>query len=182
MTHHIKLEDEALVLQNLKAGAYRFRIGDETSLCIHVASAKATQSKIPGLEDFLVGTNLKMELLESATAPLYMSTPVAHSDLGQVDIQLYNWTAETRVSVIATRFVPYGQTSFQKLSVLDPENPWAADKAQLINSAFKSGRVLGEEYQYILNRKAQTKHWAGNLLTKPSVLLTPWVGPTKNRH
>ncbi|GJJ69412.1 hypothetical protein EMPS_01758 [Entomortierella parvispora] len=175
LTHHIKLEDGALVIQGLKSGVYRFRIGDDVKLCIHVASAKATQSKIPGLENFLLGTNPMMELMESATAPLYMSTPVSHSDSRQVEIQLYNWTPETRVNVIATRFVPYGQTSFEELSVLDPENPWTAEKAELTNAAFKSGRVLGEEYQYILNRKAQTKHWAGNLLTKPSVLLAPWA-------
>lgn len=178
LTNHIKLENGALTIRDLKAGVYRFRIGDEVDLTIHMANAKAARSNVPGLESILMfGTtdHPMMELLDSTSSPLYMSSPVSDPDRQQVDIQLYNWTPETRVCVVATRFIPFGETFFKKLSVLDPENPWSMIKAELTNSSFKSGRVLGEEYQYILNRKAQTKHWAGNLLTKPTVLLTPWV-------
>ncbi|KAG0054186.1 hypothetical protein BGZ83_011796 [Gryganskiella cystojenkinii] len=179
VTDHIKLDNGALAIHGLKAGFYNLRIGDSIKIDIMIANAKATQSRIHGLEDYLISTNPMMEILDSATSPLYMSTPVSDIDSEQVAIQLHNWTADTRVCIIASRFVPFGETAFDQLSVLDPEQPWVMKKNELTVSAFKSGRVLGEEYQYILNRRAQTKHWAGNLLTKPSALLTPWsIGDT----
>jgi len=48
-------------------------------------------------------------------------------------------------------------------------------------SAYQSGRTIGEEYEYILRRKYQTK-FPGNMLTRPSLLLNPWaVRETSNQ-
>ncbi|KAF9081999.1 hypothetical protein BGX29_004146, partial [Mortierella sp. GBA35] len=115
-----------------------------------------------------------LELLESTKLPLYMSPPVANGDQQKVEIQLYNWSAETRVCIIASKFIPYGNRAFDNLNVLSAEEAWWMKKTELTSTAFKTGRVLGEEYQYVLNRKTHSTRWAGNLLTKPSTLLTPW--------
>jgi hypothetical protein len=116
-----------------------------------------------------------LELLESAKSPLFISSSTVNESDQAVKIQLHNWSHDTRVCVIASKFVPYGTRAFSNLSVLKAEEPWWMDKTEEISTAFKTGRVLGEEYQYVLNRKFHSTRWAGNLLTKPSTLLTPLV-------
>ncbi|KAF9083794.1 hypothetical protein BGX27_003995, partial [Mortierella sp. AM989] len=131
-----------------------------------------SKSKVQGLEDFVIGSNPMLEVVESTKHPLYITDPEANA--GNVDIQLHNWSPETRVCVIATKFVPYEGTLFEHLNAVENAKPWAMNKTELTPISFKTGRVLGEEYQYILNRKAHNSRWAGNLLTKPSALLSPW--------
>ncbi|KAF9079010.1 hypothetical protein BGX23_005377, partial [Mortierella sp. AD031] len=163
-----------LSIKGLKAGYYVFLAGANTQIGIVVASSKTARSHIQGLEDFVIGSNPMLELLESTKLPLYMSPPVANGDQQKVEIQLYNWSAETRVCIIASKFIPYGNRAFDNLNVLSAEEAWWMKKTELTSTAFKTGRVLGEEYQYVLNRKTHSTRWAGNLLTKPSTLLTPW--------
>ncbi|KAF9436213.1 hypothetical protein BGZ76_004566 [Entomortierella beljakovae] len=172
-TSNIRVENGLLTIKGLKAGYYSFRVGESISCTLVITRSNATKSKIPGLEDFVVGSNPMLEISESAKHPLYITEPVANSS--HVNIQLYNWSPETRVCVVATKFVPlYDGGLFQHLKVVESDMPWSMFKTELTPVAFKAGRVLGEEYQYILNRKNRANHWAGNLLTKPSALLSPW--------
>ncbi|KAF9174046.1 hypothetical protein BGX21_000836 [Mortierella sp. AD011] len=176
-TDNIRLADGLLTIKGLKAGYYHLKVGEKVSSRLVIAQARATKSKIQGLEDFVIGSNPMMETTESTKHPLYIAEPV--SNAGNVDIQLYNWSPETRVCVVATKFIPFDDSLFDHLKVLENEVPWTMKKAELTPVSFKTGRVLGEEYQYILNRKSYTSRWAGNLLTKPSALLSPWsVGET----
>ncbi|KAF9139673.1 hypothetical protein BG015_001936 [Linnemannia schmuckeri] len=174
-TKNIHYENGLLSIKELKAGYYVFLSDIDTQISIVVASSKTTRSHIQGLEDFVVGSNPMLGLLESAKLPLHISPSVADGGQQKIDIQLYNWNPETRVCVFASKFVPYGDRAFNNLNSLNAEEPWWMDKAQQTSTAFKSGRILGEEYQYVLNRKSHTTRWAGNLLTKPSTLLTPRV-------
>ncbi|KAG0300551.1 hypothetical protein BGZ98_009091 [Dissophora globulifera] len=174
-TDNVRLEKGLLSIRGLKPGYYIFRIGTlYEEFAITVANASTPRSKIPGLEEFVIGSNPMLELMDSTKDPLYISEPVADAVSRKVDIQLYNWSTETRVCVFASKFVPYGDTALDRLCMLPSEEPWSGTKTELTPLSFKTGRVLGEEYQYILNRKTNSNHWAGNLLTKPSVLLTPW--------
>jgi hypothetical protein len=118
-----------------------------------------------------------LQVLDSTKHPLYVQAAIADDENQTVDIQLRNWTAATRVCITATKFVP-SKPMFKDLFVQSPETPRSMQKCDMTKTVYRTGRVLGEEYQYVLNRKAQTTHWAGNLLTKPSVLLTPWVNIT----
>jgi hypothetical protein len=174
-TSSIRLADGLLTIKGLNAGYYTLRIGGRADCQLIIARSGATKSKAQDLEDFVLGTNPMLELLESTKRPLYVSQPVVDIDNKMINIQLYNWTQDTRLCVYASKFVPYGGSVFDRLKVLDAEKPWEMKKAELTPISFKTGRVLGEEYQYILNRKAHSTHWAGNLLTKPSALLAPWV-------
>ncbi|OAQ30988.1 hypothetical protein K457DRAFT_136616 [Linnemannia elongata AG-77] len=174
-TKNVHYENGLLSIKGLKAGYYVFLSDIHVQISIVVASSKTTRSHIQGLEDFIVGSNPMLELLESAKLPLYISPSVADGDQQKVSIQLYNWSPETRVCILASKFVPYGDRAFNNLNSLNAEEPWWMNKTLQTSTAFKSGRVLGEEYQYVLNRKAHTTRWAGNLLTKPSTLLTPRV-------
>ncbi|KAG0198556.1 hypothetical protein BGX28_007992 [Mortierella sp. GBA30] len=174
-TNNIRLQDGLLSIKGLKAGYYSFRIGNATKCRLVVAALSATKAKkIEGLEEFLVGSNPMLELSGNTKAPFHMSQPAVNSQKRTLDIQLHNWTEDTRLCIIATKFLPLDGMVFENLKVLDSERPWAMAKIPLTATSFQTGRVLGEEYQYVLNRKAQSTHWAGNLLTKPSVLLSPW--------
>ncbi|KAF9363998.1 hypothetical protein BGX34_002803 [Mortierella sp. NVP85] len=178
-TSSIRLADGLLTIRGLNAGYYSFRIGGKAECQLVVARPEETKSKMEELENFVLGSNPMLELLDSTKRPLYISQPVLDTESRKIDIQLYNWTQETRLCVYASKFVPFGGSVFAQLKVLDAETPWSMKKAELTSTSFKTGRVLGEEYQYVLNRKAHSTHWAGNLLTKPSALLTPWsVGDT----
>ena len=41
------------------------------------------------------------------------------------------------------------------------------------DSAYVAGRKIGDEYQYILDRRL-AKKFVGNMLERPSLLLNPW--------
>jgi hypothetical protein len=168
------LEDGLLTIKGLKAGYYTLRTGGKTDCRLIIARAGTTSSK----EGLLLGANPMMEVLESTKHPLYISKPTVDVDNKRINIQLYNWTQDTRLCVYASKFVPFGESVFDKLKVLDALSPWSMKKTDPTPTSFKTGRVLGEEYQYVLNRKTHSTHWAGNLLTKPSTLLTPWVSTT----
>ncbi|KAG0380084.1 hypothetical protein BGX24_010303, partial [Mortierella sp. AD032] len=174
-TSSVHYEKGLLSIKGLKAGYYVLLSGINTRISIVVASSKTARSSIQGLEDFIVGSNPMLELLESAKLPLYISPSASNGGEQTVNIQLCNWSPETRVCVIASKFVPYGARAFNNLNALRSEEPWWMDKTEQTTTALKIGRVLGEEYQYVLNRKSHSTRWAGNLLTKPSTLLTPWV-------
>ncbi|MDA7677984.1 hypothetical protein N8577_01910 [Akkermansiaceae bacterium] len=78
----------------------------------------------------------------------------------------------TRVHVMATRFIP-------------ENDPFAAlggsqrvglrtGMARFLPSLYISGRNLGDELRYILERRDAQK-FAGNMLSRPEILLNPWA-------
>lgn len=147
---------------------------DDQKIEITVANAKASQPRIKDLGDYHVGVNPMLEVPDSAKHPLHMSLAIANDDAEAVEIHVRNWTTATRVCIIATRFIPH-KPMLNDLFVQDTQDPWKMAKTEKTLTTYSTGRILGEEYQYILSRKSQTNHWAGNLLDKPSVLLTPRV-------
>ncbi|KAF9930409.1 hypothetical protein FBU30_000540 [Linnemannia zychae] len=174
-TKNIHYNDGLLSVKGLKAGYYVFTIEIDTRINIVVASSKTPRSQIQGLEDFIIGSNPMLEVLESTRQPLYISPSITQNEQSQIDIQLRNWSPETRVCVFITKFIPYDAGALYNLNSFEPEKSWSMDKTEMTLSAYKIGRVLGEEYQYVMYRKTHSVRWAGNLLSKPSNLLTPWV-------
>lgn len=173
-TERLRLQDGLLTIHDLAPGYYTLNINHEDQIEITVASAKASEPRIQHLDDYHIGVNPMLEVPDSAKHPLYLLPAVADDNTKVVEIQVRNWTAATRVCILATRFVPF-KPMFEDLTVGEPVDPWRMTKTEKTLTTYSTGRILGEEYQYILNRKAQTNHWAGNLLSKPSVLLSPWV-------
>ncbi|KAF9215836.1 hypothetical protein BGZ59_000136 [Podila verticillata] len=172
-TQRIALDNGALRIKHLDRGYYLLYLDDETIIEVTVASPTSTKEKIRGLEDIHLAANPMLEIPDSLKHPLFLHAPQANDELQLVDIQTRNWTTETRVTVFATKFVPDNRM-FENMTQLEFQKPWSRSKAELLSPSYRTGRVLSEEYQYILNRKAQSTHWAGNLLDKPSVLLSPW--------
>ena len=90
---------------------------------------------------------------------------------GKLSVRLENGNPMARVHVVATRFVP----EFSLASLGDPN--WTEPISVKRGSAealYISGRDIGDEYRYILERRA-AKKFPGNLLDSPALLLNPWA-------
>ncbi|KAF9086949.1 hypothetical protein BGX29_001134 [Mortierella sp. GBA35] len=171
-TAKAKYDSGALTIRNLTAGYYTLKFGSEVEIELTICNPP-TKPIIKGLEEFNIDSKWMVNIPDSAKHPLYVQPPVANEETQTVEVQVRNWTSQTRVFVVATRFLP-SKMAFDDLSVREYEKPSLRAKAEPTATTYRTGRILGDEYQYILNRKAQTTHWAGNLLTKPSALLSPY--------
>ncbi len=103
-------------------------------------------------------------------APLNIVEVTAGSDT--VEIRLANATPFTRVHVLATRYLPAYDLFARLGSTGAPgllQQPWTPAR-----TFYESGRDIGDEYRYILDRQAAAK-FPGNMLDRPGLLLNPWA-------
>lgn len=118
--------------------------------------------------DFVVGESRDLEVRGENPLQIVGATPNKEN----VRIQLTNVNPLTRVHVFATRYEP-AYSPFGSLSaVRDAESIWRKPAFQ--RTAYVAGRNIGEEYQYILNRRLQPK-FVGVMLARPEFLLNPWA-------
>ena len=109
--------------------------------------------------------------LETAPlAPLQIDSVSAAND--QVRIQLRNASPYTRVHLFGARFVP-AFSAYEQLSRVRAAEPFLFTPGTT-PSVYVTGRDIGDEYRYILDRKYARK-FAGNSLDRPSLLLNPWA-------
>ncbi len=106
--------------------------------------------------------------------PRLASLEVAAVEVGAdaVAIRLANATPFTRVHVFATRYLP-AYDVFGRLGFTGAPAPLQ----QVWRSArtfYESGRDIGDEYRYILDRRL-AKKFPGNMLDRPGLLLNPWA-------
>ena len=103
-------------------------------------------------------------------APLQVVAVDAGTDT--VEIRLANATPFTRVHVVATRYLP-AYDIFTRLGFTGApgllQQPWLPAR-----TFYESGRDIGDEYRYILDRQAAAK-FPGNMLDRPRLLLNPWA-------
>ena len=103
-------------------------------------------------------------------APLQIAAVDAGAEA--VDIRLANASPFTRVHVFATRYLPaydlFAKLGFSGAPGLTEQNWWPA------RTFYESGRDIGDEYRYILDRQLAPK-FPGNLLERPGLLLNPWA-------
>ena len=95
---------------------------------------------------------------------------------GQLVVGLAGAGPATRIHLSGTRFAP---SSAAMLLLKGPNRP---DSLQIVQarplSHYQSGRDIGDEYRYILERQFAPKR-PGNMLNRPDLLLNPWaVGKT----
>ena len=117
---------------------------------------------------FVLGTTRHMQL--PGLKPVAIES--VKSDNDAVTIKLRDESKFTRVHVFATRYQP-AFDAFANLSrVRDAELggvlPGQAD------SVYLTGRNIGDEYRYVLDRRGQKKY-PGNMLERPALLLNPWA-------
>ncbi|WP_145095019.1 hypothetical protein [Anatilimnocola aggregata] len=87
-------------------------------------------------------------------------------------IQLSNVSKFTRVHLFATRYVPE-YSVFDQLSRVRDAEPYVFRQTPA-QSVYLTGRNIGDEYRYIIDRRYAAK-FPGNMLDRPSLLLNPWA-------
>jgi hypothetical protein len=151
--------DDVLELRGLGAGDYRLQ-GDDHELALTVLAG-------PRSAPWVVAT-------PRATHQVPRPAPVlTRVDLGRewLALEVADASEETRVHVLATPTLPQpaGSADLGARTV----RPAAADHP-VRTSTWVSGRDLGDELRYVLERRAHPRR-TGTLLERPSLLLTPWA-------
>ena len=94
------------------------------------------------------------------------------SDADALVVRLRDQSKFTRIHIFATRYQPAFNTFANLSKVRDAELggvlPGHAE------SVYLTGRNIGDEYRYVLDRRGQRKY-PGNMLERPSFLLNPWA-------
>ncbi|MDF1825154.1 MAG: hypothetical protein P1U68_10960 [Verrucomicrobiales bacterium] len=158
----VSLASGALELRGLARGDYRAYFRREGKVVdIHVTESTG---KVAGYA--LSGSR---HLQASDSTPLYISS--FEEDGDKIVIEVKNSDKLTRVHLVATRFLP----SFDPYESLKnaKELPLFRISRGSNRSLYVSGRDIGEEYRYILERRSMT-HYPGNMLDRPGLLLNPW--------
>ena len=155
-----KLTDGILTISGLKKGDYRLFLKNVQTINLKVTKGK----KLNGL---VVNNNRQLEL--KSQKPIQIKAIDRNKE--KTLIQLVNANKFARVHVIATRYVPRFDL-FKQLLVNDAE-PGLTMLPQA-RSVYVAGRKIGDEYQYILDRKYAEKY-PGVMLKRPGLLLQPWA-------
>jgi hypothetical protein len=166
---YIRLHNQALAykegllrISDLPAGDYELTIKPLlTRIPIRLTAGEVMGGQV------VSGTR---SLERSPEAPLYVKRVEVAKDA--VRIQLGNADPFTRVHVYAVRYQPdhriYPQLNFHGT----PAPIQVMRRSPL--SFYASGRNIGDEYRYILERRNQPKY-PGNMLERPGLLLNPWA-------
>lgn len=153
----VVLEEAGIVVRGLPPGEYHAR-GPGLGLSISVVGA---------LAEIGAAAVTPLEVVEqSRRAPVLSALTLDDSGLRA---QLRDTTSSTRVHVIATAFRPALIQTPPIGALLRPRR--RGDQAR--GALYVSGRELGDEYRYILERRT-AKRFPGLLLDRPSLLLNPW--------
>ncbi len=156
------IKDGFLTLGNLPAGDYELYMKSEG----RAIGVRVTQGDYK--EGNVVSDYRRLEVKNSK--PLQIQA--VDVDDEEVRIRIANHSQYSRVHVAATRFMP-AYSFYSGMSVVTIPEPYVrtVPKAE---SVYIAGRKIGEEYQYILDRK-YAKVYPGNSLDRPGLLINPWA-------
>jgi hypothetical protein len=151
-----------LVVSGLAPGDYSLRYGrDRKEVTIRVTEGT-------GASGWLIGEARHLQARPSA--PLQIA--LAKSKEAELTFFIGNATKDTRVHLLASRFLP-DYDAFQELGNSPDLEPLIGQPGRL-RTLYVSGRTLGEEYRYVLERRL-AKKYPGSMLPRPGLLLNPWV-------
>ena len=156
----VKLTDGILTISGLKKGDYQLVLKNVQNINLKITKGK----KLNGL---VINSNRQLELKRQKPIQIKAIDRNKNKTL----IQLTNADKFARVHVVATRYVPRFEL-FKQLLVNDAE-PGLTLLPQS-RSVYVAGRKIGDEYQYILDRKYAEKY-PGVMLKRPGLLLQPWA-------
>lgn len=158
----VLLIDGALEISGLTRGDYRAVLrGEGKVVDLHITDA---ENQVAGYA--LSGSR---HLQESDPSPIYLSAFEEKGD--KLSIKVANADELTRLHLIATRFLPEFDPYESLKSAI--EMPLFRISRGSNRSLYVSGRDIGEEYRYILDRRSLARY-PGNMLDRPGLLLNPW--------
>ena len=161
-TDRIRFDGRALVIAGLAPGSYRLACrGWPAPIVVEVAERAVDRAR-----RWSTSGPRMVEL--SPTPPLIRSLAAEESDLV---VRVSDAGADTRVHVVATLFRP--AAALKPTLAQEPRAPLSIEVAPALTD-YISGRDIGDEYRYILQRRTAARR-PGVLLEKPSLLLNPWA-------
>jgi len=159
---NLSVEDGTLRLEGLPAGDFELYMKAlDASVGIRIAVGER-------FRDWVLG---RMRFLETRPAEPLRIREVAEKKK-EIVVRLGGASKTARVHVVGTRFVP-AFSLFAELCRTGLSEPGGTEPA-VMESHYQSGRDIGDEYRYILERKGAEK-FPGNLLKRPGLLLNPWA-------
>jgi hypothetical protein len=164
---NLSLADGFVELKNLPAGDFELFLKEaDQSIKIHIADGEERHG-------YVLAAHRQLEIRNAD--PLQIASIDSGADA--IKIQLKNVGANARVHVVATRLLPAFSLDNElghNVS-LEPEIVTITDP----DAAYLTGRNIGDEYRYILERRYAAKY-PGNMLQRPSLLLNPFsLTPTQ---
>lgn len=158
----ISLKDGMIEMRGLGAGDYDLWLKNSGErIKIRIAEGITQSGYVMGRLRHLQLPGLKPVQIVSVT-----------QDAENIVIKVRDFSKFTRLHVYGTRYLPafgaYGNLSRVHDAELRGMQPLHAE------SIYLSGRNIGDEYRYVLDRRLQRKY-PGNMLERPAVLLNPWV-------
>ena len=162
---HVSLADRTLqIAATLPPGDYQLQVRGAPDLFLSVAPQTA-----PAHDGWVAAGPRALEL--SPAIPVLASLTV---DDVALTARIHAAGPHTRVHVFATRYRP------DEALPRDLQRPLRSPLSALVApvlSHYVSGRDIGDEYRYVLERRTQ-KRRPGVLLDKPGLLLNPWATRT----
>jgi hypothetical protein len=158
----LRIRNGMLRIAGLSRGDYDLLFKDTGRLVrLRIADGREQQQ-------FVFGNTRHLEVRGSN--PLQVAKVEVQDD--QLQIRLENANKFSRVHVFATRYHP-AFSAFGKLGRVTDVEPYVVHPSRL-TSLYIAGRSIGDEYQYIIDRR-YAKKFPGVMLERPSVLLNPWA-------
>ena len=158
----IRIKGGMIELRGLSRGDYDLLLKDHG----HRIRVRVADGQIN--EGYALGSS---RYLESRRAKPLQIVSVDRAD-DELRILMNNSTKFSRVHVFATRYRAAFSVFSKLAGVADPE-PYQVDPSRM-TSLYVAGRSIGDEYQYIIDRR-YAKKFPGVLVERPSVLLNPWA-------
>jgi hypothetical protein len=158
----LALTSGMLEIKGLPPGEYSLviRSPERQEMTIQVTAGES-------VGNWIVSRNRFLELRNPP--PVQIASINAAADA--LTVSVHNVNPLTRVHVAATRFVPTAK-SLQTLARFSIASPALLSPGRRPN-LYHSGREIGDEYRYILERR-YAQLFPGNLLPRPGLLLNPW--------
>lgn len=159
---NLRIREGYIVIPKLDPGDYVLALHEQRKgITIRVTEGEMREGWILGAHRLLETKN---------PMPLQIAPPtLAREDIA---FRIHGADSMTRVHVLATRFVP----EYPIFDFLTDGSPWHSPRAFTqfpMESIYQSGRAVGDEVRYILDRRHQ-RIFPGNMLRRPSLLLNPW--------
>ncbi len=156
-----------LRIAGLPAGNYRLTLRDRGKSC-RLSVAKTAANPVAGG----VVAGLSRSLTDTGNPNLLRIASAAFDKRGALTVRLANATSDARIHVVAarTRESSSAYTQFAELHTWREvaTGTWGGRPTEYV-----SGRNLGDKLRYVLDRRDQPAR-IGNMLFRPSLLLTPW--------
>ncbi|WFB36278.1 hypothetical protein P3T73_00685 [Kiritimatiellota bacterium B12222] len=156
----VKIANGQLQISGLEAGDYSLTL-HEPGISIQLKVVAGENSR-----GYILGQTERVQ----ATDRLLASVSEIKRTADNLHLNIRNPKQGTRVSVRAYRYETLYDTFPSGFGYPNP----SMRKVYAPHTQYISGRNIGDEYRYVLDRKFQ-KIFAGTLLERPGLILNPWM-------